>query len=81
MTAHVVQHRFQHMPLWGQFVNRYGDAREDVAFQFRDRLRQHSSLEELDCCFPFQVLSLEAPVDVEPNEQCVTVLHGWPPIS
>jgi hypothetical protein len=34
MTAHVVQHRFRHMPLW----------------------------RHLDCCFPFQVLSLEAPV-------------------
>jgi hypothetical protein len=38
-TARVVQHRFRHMPLWGQFVNRYGDG-----------------------CFPFQMLSLEAPV-------------------
>jgi hypothetical protein len=61
-TAHVVQHRFRHMPLWGQFVNRHGDVRESVAYQFRDGLRQHSSLQHLDCCFPFQVLSLEAPV-------------------
>lgn len=42
-------------------MNRYGNVREDVACQFRDRLRLHSSLEDLDCCFPFQVLSLEAP--------------------
>ena len=61
-TAHVVQHRFRHMPLWEQFVNRYGQVRENVACQFRDRLRQHSSLQDLDCGFPFQVLSLEAPV-------------------
>ena len=62
VTARVIQRRFQHMPLWGQFVNRYGDVREDVACQFRDRLRQHSSLQDLDCCFPFQVLALEASV-------------------
>jgi hypothetical protein len=61
-TAHVVQHRFRHMPLWGQFVNRYGEVRANVVCQFRDRLRQHSSPQDLDCCFPFQVLSLEAPV-------------------
>jgi hypothetical protein len=61
-TAHVVQHRFRHMPLWGQFVNRDGEVRENMACEFRDRLRQQSSLQDLDCCFPFQVLSLEAPV-------------------
>jgi hypothetical protein len=60
-TAHVIRHRFRHMPLWGQFVNRHGDVRENLACQFRDRLRQHSSLQDLDCCFPFQVLQLEAP--------------------
>ena len=60
-TARVLQHRFRHMPLWGQFVNRYGEVRQDVACQFRDRLRRHSSLQDLDSCFPFQVLSLEAP--------------------
>jgi hypothetical protein len=61
-TAHVVQHRFRHMPLWGQFVTRYGEVRENIASEFRHRLRQQSSLQDLDCCFPFQVLSLEAPV-------------------
>ena len=61
-TAHVAQHRFRHMPLWGQFVNRYGEVRENTACEFRDRLRQQSSLQDLDCCFPFQVLSLETPV-------------------
>ena len=61
-TAHPIQGRFRHMPLWGQFVNRYGDVREKPAHEFRERLRRQSSLEDLDRCFPFQVLSLEAPV-------------------
>lgn len=59
-TAHVIQHRFRHMPLWGQFVNRHGEVREDMARRFRERLRRQSGLEGLDHCFPFQVLSLEA---------------------
>jgi hypothetical protein len=50
------------MPLWGQFVNRFGEVRENMAYEFRDRLRQQSRLQDLDNCFPFQVLSLEAPV-------------------
>jgi len=49
------------MPLWGQFVDRYGEVRQNVVGQFRDRLRRHSNLQDLDRCFPFQVLSLEAP--------------------
>jgi hypothetical protein len=61
-TARVIQHRFRHMPLWGQFVNRHGDVRENMARQFRERLGRRSSLEHLDDCFPLQLLSLEAPV-------------------
>lgn len=61
-TAHVIHHRFQHMPLWGQFVNRSGDIKESVAHEFLERLGRQSSLEGLDQCFPFQVLSVEASV-------------------
>jgi hypothetical protein len=62
VTAHVVHRRFRHMPLWGQFVNRSGEVRKNMAREFRDRLRQQSCLQDLDCCFPFQVLALDAPV-------------------
>ena len=62
-TAQVIRDRFRHMPLWGQFVNRHGDVREGMARQFRERLGRQSSLQGLDQCFPFQVLSVEAPVD------------------
>jgi len=61
-TAHVAKGLFRHMPLWGQFVDRYGAVREVAARQFRDHLRQQASLQDLDSCFPFQVLSLEASV-------------------
>jgi len=60
-TARVAERRFRHMPLWGQFVNRHGDVREDAVRQFRDRLAQQSTLEHVDECFPFQVLRLESP--------------------
>lgn len=59
-TARVTHHRFQHMPLWGQFVNRHGEIKEGMARQFRARLARQSSLESLDRCFPFQVLAVEA---------------------
>ncbi len=59
-TAHVIHHRFQHMPLWGQFVNRHGEIRESMTRQLLDRLERQSSLDGLDQCFPFQVIALEA---------------------
>lgn len=59
-TAHAVRGRFQRMPLWGQFVDRRGETRETMTRPFLERLERQSSLEGLDDCFPFQVLSAEA---------------------
>jgi hypothetical protein len=61
-TAHVIGHRFQYMPLWGQFVNRHGEIKESMTRQLLDRLERQSSLDGLDQCFPFQVIALEASV-------------------
>lgn len=61
-TARVIGGRFQHMPLWGQFLDRYGGLKESMARPFRERLERQSSFEHLDECFPFQVLTVEASV-------------------
>jgi hypothetical protein len=61
-TAHVIHGRFRHMPLWGQFLDRHGEVRESVTRPFLARLQRESVLDCLDQCFPFQVLSVEAPV-------------------
>ena len=60
-TAHVVHQRFRYMPLWGQFLHRYGQVKETLAKPFRERLVRQRSLEDFDQCFPFPVLALEAP--------------------
>ena len=59
-TARVIHGRFQHMPLWGQFVDRHGEIKESVRHQLLERLERQTSLDDLDQCFPFQVLSVEA---------------------
>lgn len=61
-TARAIGHRFQHMPLWGQFVDRHGAIKENMTRQFRERLDRQSSLDSLEQCFPFQALSVDAPV-------------------
>ncbi len=59
-AAHVIYGRYQHMPLWGQFVDRRGEVKERMARVLLGRLGRHSRLEGLETCFPFQVLALEA---------------------
>lgn len=61
-TARVAGHRFQRMPLWGQFLDRYGEIKESTTRPFLERLERQSSWDRLDQCFPFQVLSVEASV-------------------
>jgi len=61
-TARVLHDRFRHMPLWGQFLDRHGEIKESMARPFRERLTRQSCLDRLDACFPFQVLTVEAPV-------------------
>ena len=62
-TARVIGHRFRHMSLWGQFLDRRGEVRPDVTRLFLERLERQSSVERLDEYFPFQVLAVEGPVE------------------
>ena len=62
-TARPLRGRFRSMPLWGQFLNRDGELREDAAREFRTRLARQSDADALDACFPLQVFSLEAPAE------------------
>jgi len=61
-TARVIGQRFQHMPLWGQFVDRLGAIKENITRQFRERLDRQSNVDGLEQCFPLQVLSVNASV-------------------
>ncbi len=62
-SAHVTAHRFQHMPLWGQFLDRHGAIKEHMTRQFLKALERQSSVDGLEQCFPFQALSVEASVE------------------
>jgi hypothetical protein len=61
-TARVLRHCFQHMPLWGQFLDRYGGIKENMTCPFLQRLERQSRVDHLDECFPLQVLTVEASV-------------------
>jgi hypothetical protein len=49
------------MPLWGQFLDRRGAIRADIAREFLARLERQSGLDDLSRCFPLQALAVEAP--------------------
>jgi hypothetical protein len=59
-SARVIDDRFRHMPLWGQFLDRRGEVKPGVVQPFLERLAQQSSLDGLAGCFPLPVLALEA---------------------
>ena len=61
-TARVLDHRFRHMPLWGQFLDRHGELKETMTRQFVERLERQPNLNGLEHCFPLQVLRVEASV-------------------
>jgi hypothetical protein len=61
-TARVIGDRFHSMSLWGQFLDRHGGVKESMTRPFLERLERQSSVDRLNECFPFQVLTVEAPV-------------------
>ena len=61
-TARVLKNRFRSMPLWGQFLDRHGGLKEQMTRPFLARLEHQTCVERLHECFPFQVLTVEAPV-------------------
>lgn len=52
-SARVIKGRFQTLPLWGQFVDRNGKVKTEMANLFLKRLKQQEALERLHDCFPF----------------------------
>jgi hypothetical protein len=56
----VLTGRFQHMPLWGQFLDRHGQVKVGPAQQFLECIAGALDPSRLDECFPLQVLTVEA---------------------
>jgi hypothetical protein len=61
-TGRVLPGRFRHMPLWGQFLDRRGAVKEQLTRPFLDALERQSNLDDLERCFLFRVLAVQAPV-------------------
>ncbi len=61
-TARVSYADYPFLVLWGQFLDRNGQIKEDLAGQFLDCLKAHCDLEGIKRCFPFPVWRLECPV-------------------
>jgi len=62
-TAHAAAPSFQHLPLWGQFLDRSGGIREPMTRQLLNALERQASVDGLEQCFPFRALSVEASVE------------------
>jgi hypothetical protein len=58
-----IEHPYQRMPLWGQFLNRDRSIRKESAQGFQSRLARAANLAELGSCFPLRVLSATVPAN------------------
>lgn len=58
-----IQHPYQRMPLWGQFLHRDRTIRKEAAQGFQSALARASNLAELESCFPLRVLSATVPAN------------------
>ncbi len=61
-SAQVGHNDFAFLPVWGQFVDRHGSIRADLAEKFLNCIEQQHTLQGLELCFPFPSLHLECPV-------------------
>ena len=61
-TAQVSVKEFPFLPLWGQFIDHHGCAKENLISYFLERINEQHNLDDLAECFPFQVLYLESPI-------------------
>jgi hypothetical protein len=61
-SATVAEPKFRHLPLWGQFLDRGGRVRPDMAEDFLRRLSGVTGARDLARSFPFQALAVAAPI-------------------
>jgi hypothetical protein len=59
-SARAVRGRFRSMPLWGQFLDYRGRVKEALNGAFLETLSKQTTITNLDECFPFSVLAVEA---------------------
>lgn len=60
-SLRTIEHPYQRMPLWGQFLRRDRTVRPEEKSRFLARVAQAESLSDLARCFPLGVLATMAP--------------------
>jgi hypothetical protein len=60
-SLHTIDHPYQRMPLWGQFLRRDRTVRPEVGPRFLAQVAKAERLSDLARCFPLGVLTTRAP--------------------
>jgi hypothetical protein len=61
-SARTIHGLFRSMPLWGQFLNHRGEVKQVMRESFLKAVAGQGLLAGMEQCFPFQALTVEAPV-------------------
>jgi hypothetical protein len=62
-SLRVVEHPYQRMPLWGQFLERDRSVRSEAGARFLAGVAQAYGLTELSSCFPLPVWATTVPAE------------------
>ncbi len=62
-TSQVGAAEYQFLAQWGQFLDRHGAVRPRMARTFLGRLAHQRTADDLEECFPYRVLRLEASIE------------------
>ena len=60
-SLQAVDHPYQRLPLWGQFLNRDRSVRSEAGSRFLASVSKACTIRDLAACFPLPVLSTTAP--------------------
>ncbi len=63
-SARPGEYDYPYLTLWGQFLDRHGQIRGDLANKFTADIQQQTTVPSVLDCFPLKVLYLEAPLQV-----------------
>ncbi|WP_437303400.1 hypothetical protein [Sorangium sp. So ce388] len=63
-SAQVRHGLYRSMPLWGQFLDHRGHVKPTTTQTFLEAIAKRESIADLGGCFPFPVLTVEAPIQV-----------------
>ncbi|MEM5345460.1 hypothetical protein [Paraburkholderia azotifigens] len=71
-TARESSSHFRNMPLWGQFLDRHGNVRQEGKAILLEHIARQTRLQDIAQCFPLRALAVDAPIALFDGFYCAS---------